>query len=39
MALAYTLREFLRHKVLLRTGREHGEIVRAPALASLKDER
>lgn len=39
MALAYTLRETLRHKVLLRIGREHGEIVRAPTLTSLKDKR
>jgi hypothetical protein len=34
MALAYTLCEALRHKVLLR---EYGEIVRAPTLTSLKD--
>ncbi len=39
MALAYTIRETLRHKVLLRTGREHGEIMRAPPLTSPKDER
>jgi hypothetical protein len=38
MALAYTIREFLRHRVLLRTGREHGEM-RAPTLTSPKDER
>jgi hypothetical protein len=36
MALAYTLCEALRHKVLRR---EYGKIVRAPTLTSLKDGR